>query len=97
MVSSPRARQVLHDLQTQALGTRNSALLLGPGGEVEAAHAAGDADPAIPEPIIGRVPEVDPGGNAQATAMATIAATVVASPQVVRIFFVAVLAVYLRN
>ncbi len=39
--------------------------MIGPSGELVEAHAAGNAAPAIPEPVVGRIP-ADPGDTAHA-------------------------------
>lgn len=35
---------------------RDDALIIGPSGELVEAHAPGDAMPAIPQPVVGRIP-----------------------------------------
>ncbi|KAI0341154.1 hypothetical protein BDW22DRAFT_1421205 [Trametopsis cervina] len=61
MANLPHTRTSSRAMGSSRLHLRNDALIIGPGGEVIAAHAAGTLLPAIPEPIIGRIPNVDPG------------------------------------
>jgi hypothetical protein len=51
-----RMMHVSRGAHQPALRERNDALIIGPGDELVEAHAAGDLEPAIPKPIVGRIP-----------------------------------------
>ena len=63
-----------------AFQVRNDALIIGPGGELVEAHAVGDQEPAIPKPIVGRIP-ANPETIVQGLPGAAVGQSVVCQPR----------------
>ena len=56
MTAQMHTRHALRANRFSRYMARDDALIIGPSGELVEAHAPGDAMPAIPQPVVGRIP-----------------------------------------